>query len=70
VSSRGAIALMKMSQSLALLDNQPFVSPESVHEVAVNVLAHRLMLDDDARFSGITGAKIIADILADTPVPA
>ncbi len=70
VSTRGAITLMKMSQALALLDNLPFVPPESVREIAVNVLAHRLLLDDDARFSGITGEKIIADILADTPVPS
>lgn len=70
VSTRGAIALMKMSQALSLLDNLPFVFPESVREVAVNVLVHRLLLDDDARFSGITGGKIIADILADTPVPS
>ncbi len=69
-SSRGAIALMKMAQALALLDNLPFVTPEPVREVAVNVLAHRLMLDDEARFSGASAARIIADILEDTPVPA
>ncbi|MBF0174953.1 MAG: magnesium chelatase, partial [Magnetococcales bacterium] len=61
---------MKMAQALALLDNLPFVTPEPVREVAVNVLAHRLMLDDEARFSGASAARIIADILEDTPVPA
>ncbi len=70
VSSRGAIALMKLSQALALMDDMAFVTPEPVREVAVAALAHRLMLDDEARFSGVTGARIIADILADTPVPS
>lgn len=68
-SSRGAIALMKMAQALALFDDLPFVPPEPVRELAVNVLAHRLVLDDETRFSGVTAAKIVGDILADTPIP-
>ncbi len=69
-SPRGALALMKCSQALSLLDGNAFVTPEAVHELAVPVLAHRMMLDPQARFSGTTCEKVVADILARTPIPA
>lgn len=69
-SPRASIALMKISQALALFDGQEFVSPEHIHEVAVPVIAHRLAVDPQARFSGTTGRQIVQDILKRLPVPA
>ena len=67
---RSSLALMKMSQALALFDNRPFVTPELVREIALPVLNHRLSLDPQARFSGRTAEKIVTEILAQLPVPA
>jgi MoxR-like ATPase len=69
-SPRASISLMKVSQALALFDGQDFVSPEHIHEVAVPVIAHRLSLDPQARFSGTTGRQIVEDILKRVPIPA
>jgi MoxR-like ATPase len=44
-SPRGSLALMKTSQALALFDGLECVTPDQVQEVAVAVLAHRLVLD-------------------------
>lgn len=68
-SPRGAIALMKLTQALALFDGYEFVLPEHVQEIARPVLAHRLVLEPQARFSGRTADAVIRDVLNDISVP-
>jgi MoxR-like ATPase len=69
-SLRASLALMKAAQALALLDGQAFVSPEHVIEIAVPAIAHRMVIDPQARFSGVTAQRIVEDILKTLPVPA
>ncbi|MGZ4987438.1 MAG: AAA family ATPase, partial [Limisphaerales bacterium] len=69
-SARASIALMKLSQALALFDNEEFVSPEHIHEIASQVIAHRLVLDPQAKFSGASARQVVEDILKRVPVPA
>ena len=69
-SPRASIALMKAAQALALFDAQEFVSPEHVHEIAAPVLAHRLMLEPQAKFSGASAHAIVEEIVKRAPVPA
>jgi MoxR-like ATPase len=68
-SPRASLALMKVSQALALLEGRDFVSPEVIQQVAVEVIAHRLVLEPEARFSGLSARRVVMDILAQTPVP-
>ncbi|MCP3874397.1 MAG: MoxR family ATPase [Desulfobacteraceae bacterium] len=68
-SPRASIALMKTASALALFDNQTFVTPDQIQEIAVSVIAHRLMLDSQSRFSGVTARRIVEDILKSIPVP-
>ena len=53
-SPRASIALMKAAQALALFDGLDFVMPEQIQELAVPVIAHRLVMEPQARFSGQT----------------
>lgn len=69
-SPRAGLALMKAAQALALLDGQTFVSPDHVQEMAVPVIAHRVIVDPQARFSGVTAERTVEDILKSLPVPA
>ena len=69
-SPRASLALMKVAQAAALLDGQPFVSPEQIQEMAVPVIAHRLILDPQARFSGLTAAAVVGDVIKRIPVPS
>ena len=68
VSPRGAIALMRASQSYAYLHNRLYVIPEDVKAVAPYVLAHRLTLTLEG---GIKSTKpdIIRYILDTVSVP-
>lgn len=69
-SPRASLALMKTSQALALFDGLEFVSPDHIQEIAGNIISHRLMLDSQTRFSGMTTHDIVKDALRTTPVPA
>jgi MoxR-like ATPase len=53
-----------------LFDGEEYVRPEHLHELAVPVLAHRLVLDPQAKFSGASGAGLVSDVLRAVPVPA
>ena len=69
-SPRGSLALMKIAQALALFDGHEFVTPEHIRELAVMAIAHRLVMQPQARFSGQTAAVVVEDILKTVPVPA
>ncbi len=66
---RGSLALMKMSQALAFFAGRKFVVPEDIQDAARPVLAHRLDLQSQAKFSGITAESVIDTILEKVPTP-
>ena len=68
-SPRGSLALMNISRTLALFDGLDFVTPDHIQEIAVDVLAHRIILDQQAAFSGLNTEDIVAEILKILPVP-
>ena len=65
ISPRGTISLVRASQGYALVMGRDYVVPEDIKAVAVPVLAHRLICDEDesVRISRIN------DLLSKTPVP-
>jgi MoxR-like ATPase len=67
---RASIALTGIAKALALADGDEFVRPAHVQEVAPAVLAHRLVLEPQAKFSGSTAASLVDELLRATPVPA
>lgn len=69
-SPRASLALMRTAQALALFDGAEFVTPDHVKELAVSVVAHRLVLGSDAKFSGATAASIVRDVINRVPVPS
>ena len=69
-SPRASIALMKAAQALALFDGMEFVTPEHIQELAVPVIAHRLVMEPQARFSGLTARGVVEDVVKKIKVPA
>jgi len=70
VARSNAIALAHAAKALALFDGEEYVRPEHVHELAVTVLAHRMVLDPQAKFAGATGQALVADVLREVKVPS
>jgi MoxR-like ATPase len=69
VSPRGTLALMRGAQGRAYIQNRLFVTPQDVKDVAVYMLAHRLVLTMDASLKK-TNTQILQSILNAIEVPA
>lgn len=67
-SPRGTIALMRACQALALLRDRDYVLPDDVKALLEPVLAHRLILTEEALLSGITCNQVLQDILSRVPL--
>jgi len=68
-STRSALALYRLSQAVAIMNERDFVIPDDIKRVAPYVLSHRLLLDAQGRMTGGTGIEIVQNILMETPVP-
>ena len=69
VSPRASLALMRAARALAASAARAYVTPEDIKELAVSVLAHRVILTPDAELQGRTAAQIVSDALSAVPVP-
>ncbi|MEH3089120.1 MAG: MoxR family ATPase [Microbacterium arborescens] len=70
VSVRGAIALTKAAKTWAVAHGRSYVTPDDVKALAEPVLAHRLILDPEAEFDGVTAGAVIGQVLLDTVPPS
>jgi len=69
-SVRGALALIRTSKTLAAASGRHHVIPDDVKALAEPVLAHRLVIDAEAEFDGVTAPSIMSQILIETPPPS
>ena len=68
-SPRGTLALGHSAQALAAVRGRSFVLPDDVKTLAPAVLGHRIILNADARLRGRDSVAIVAEVLANVPVP-
>jgi MoxR-like ATPase len=69
-SMRGALALTRCARIWAAADGRDYVLPDDVQDLAVPVLAHRIILNAETAFKGETAEQIVSEILESVPVPA
>ena len=70
LSVRGCLAFIRVAKTWALADGRNYVVPDDLKELAEPVLSHRLILDAEAQFSGVSVEQVIGQILADVAAPA
>lgn len=68
-SPRGSRSLYRAAKVWAAMEGRNYVLPDDVQHLAVPVLAHRLVLTGEARFSGKTAQGVVQEILAATEIP-
>ena len=68
-SPRAALVLFRTCQALALLRGRDYVTPDDVRELAVPVIAHRLVVDTKASYSGTRKQGVVTEILDRVPAP-
>lgn len=66
---RASLALLRISQALALFAGREFVIPADIIEAAPHVLAHRIQISSQARFSGATPEAAVSRIIKNLPFP-
>ncbi|MBC7590953.1 MAG: MoxR family ATPase [Salinibacterium sp.] len=69
-SVRGALALIRTAKTRAASNGRHYVIPDDIKALAEPVLAHRLVLDPEAEFDGITASSIVSQLLIETPPPS
>ncbi len=69
VSPRATKDLYRVAKARAFLRGRDFVLPEDVQHLAVDVLAHRLLLNEEVRYRGLTERQLVIEILKRITVP-
>ncbi|MDE5753472.1 MAG: MoxR family ATPase [Oscillospiraceae bacterium] len=70
VSPRGSIACYKAVRASAFVHNRSFVTPDDVKDLAVPVLAHRILLSPKGRNTLGSPEAFVKQLLETIPVPA
>ncbi len=69
VSMRGALALSRAIKTWAISHGRAYVIPDDVRELAIPVLGHRIILDQESEFQGVTTDDVLGRILIDIEPP-
>ena len=68
-SPRGTLCLHRAAQAWALYNDRTYVIPDDVIKMATPVLAHRLVLSQEAKFKKLTVTQLMESVIADVKVP-
>ncbi len=69
ISPRGVLFMDRMAKACAYVQGRDYVIPEDVQAVFADVCAHRVILTQKARLSGVTGDQVLAELLNTVEVP-
>jgi len=68
-SPRGSLALLKASRAMALVGGRDFVTPDDIKTLAIDALAHRLILKVEDVMRRVDERKIVKEALDTVSVP-
>lgn len=68
-SVRAGLALVRAAKTWAIAQKREYVIPDDIKYLAVPVLAHRLVIDPEEEFRGVTPEQVITRIVAQVPAP-
>ena len=69
LSARGCLALVRVAKTWAAADGRTTVVPSDITTLAAPVLCHRLLLDPQAQFSGVSVDDVIERLLGSVEPP-
>jgi MoxR-like ATPase len=70
LSVRGGLAYIRCAKVWAAGQGRDHVTPDDVKDLAHPVLCHRLLLGDEAQFTGVQIGRVIDELLSDVAAPA
>jgi MoxR-like ATPase len=69
-SPRASLHLLRTAKAVAAMSGRDYVIPDDVQQLAVPVLAHRLIPAAAATVAGRSPEEITAEVVAKIPIPA
>ena len=69
LSMRACLSYIRAAKTWAVSQGREFVLPDDIKDLAVPVISHRLILNAEAQFSGVTVERVIDDLLTAVPAP-
>jgi MoxR-like ATPase len=69
-SPRASLGIVRATRALALLRGRDYVLPQDVHDIAPDILRHRLVLSYDALADDIPADQIVARVMSAVPTPS
>lgn len=69
-SVRGALSLVRIAKTWAAMAGRTYVTPDDVRDLAVAVIAHRIVVDPESEFAGTTAESVVAEVLDQIAPPA
>ncbi len=69
VSARGCLAFIRVAKTWAAADGRDHVVPDDIKVLAEPVLCHRILLDAEAQFTGVSVESIVARLLDSVSPP-
>ena len=68
ISPRATLGLLRSARVWAAAEGRNFVTPDDFKNLAVPVLAHRVILSSEARHKGLSPASAIEELIRSTPI--
>jgi MoxR-like ATPase len=68
-SPRATLHLLRSARASAALDDREFVLPDDIQDLAVPVLAHRMLPTAESQIARRTTEQVVADVVARVPLP-
>ena len=68
-SPRAAVALLRASKAMALMQGRDYVTPDDIKYVAPAVLQHRMILTSEAEMEGQTAIKVVMRLINQVQIP-
>ncbi|WP_427869703.1 AAA family ATPase [Leucobacter luti] len=68
-SVRGALSLVRLACAWAVAHGRHYITPDDIRDLALPVLSHRLVLEPEAEFDGVTAEQVVGQILLDVAPP-
>ena len=68
-SPRASLALYRTAQATAYIDGRDYVVRDDIQKMMIPVMAHRIILSQQTKFSNTTAEDVLEEIKKSTPVP-
>ena len=69
ISMRGSLAYIRAAKTWAVAKGREFVSPDDIKDLAIPIMSHRIILNAEAQFSGVTVERVIDGLLSSVTAP-